>query len=151
MTKLIVDFNTLSKEELIDIMYHYDNYIQNANDNSLFSDDWKPMCIHEFWTNEYQEILEDTLKYNRIEMPIDEKYPCIAGYELGKAMYDMYIEPYADPSVTTIIVFPKHINTVSSSYVQGFMHAVGKDKFNEQFLIEGNNEFVNKFNERINF
>lgn len=46
----------LNKEELLDLIYAYDRYIQdNAENNESFGTDWMPVCINEFYDNEYQQ------------------------------------------------------------------------------------------------
>ena len=49
----------LSKNELLDLIIEYDKYIQeNINENEGFGRDWFPVCINEFYDNEYQELNE---------------------------------------------------------------------------------------------
>ena len=49
----------LSKEELLDLLKEYDMYIQDANDDNRYKDGWYPVCLDEFYENEYQDILEN--------------------------------------------------------------------------------------------
>lgn len=49
----------LTRDELADLLREYDNYIQQANEEDLYHSGWKPVCIREFYMNEYQEILEE--------------------------------------------------------------------------------------------
>lgn len=49
----------LTKKELLDVVKEYDDYIQSANDDNLYTSGWRPVCIDEFYNNEYQLILED--------------------------------------------------------------------------------------------
>lgn len=44
----------LTKDELLSLINIYNNYIQDANDNNLYTDDWKPVCIEEFYQNDYK-------------------------------------------------------------------------------------------------
>ena len=44
----------LTKDELVSLINSYNNYIQNANDSNLYNDDWKPVCIEEFYQNDYK-------------------------------------------------------------------------------------------------
>lgn len=46
--------NILNKEELIELIKAYDGYIQDANDGELYSDEWKPVCINEFYENDFE-------------------------------------------------------------------------------------------------
>jgi hypothetical protein len=44
----------LSKKELIDLLIEYDKYIYN--DNEWWNGDRQPVCLTEFYFNEYEEI-----------------------------------------------------------------------------------------------
>ena len=50
--------NELSKEELLDVIRMYDHYIQDANEEDRYADGWYPVCIEEFYENDYKEIKE---------------------------------------------------------------------------------------------
>lgn len=50
---------SLPKAELINLINHYDSYIQDANTKNSYEYGWRPVCINEFYDNEYQEILEN--------------------------------------------------------------------------------------------
>lgn len=52
------DFNDLTKENLLDLLDEYDKYIQEANESNRYAEGWFPVCLHEFYDCEYQEILE---------------------------------------------------------------------------------------------
>lgn len=45
----------ITKEELLELIRAYDNYIQDANDGELYSDGWRPVCIEEFYYNDFEE------------------------------------------------------------------------------------------------
>lgn len=49
----------LTNEELLDLLFCYDNYIQDANDEDSYRSGWRPVCVREFYDNEYQLILEE--------------------------------------------------------------------------------------------
>lgn len=49
----------LTSKELLDLLYCYDEYIQDANDEDRYREGWLPVCINEFYDNEYQIILEE--------------------------------------------------------------------------------------------
>ena len=44
-----------TKEELLDILYAYDRYIQKANEENYYLEGWFPVCINEFYDCEFQE------------------------------------------------------------------------------------------------
>lgn len=51
------NFNKLSKEELIKLLYAYDEYIKDiVDDLPLEKVDRVPVCISEFYQNDYQLI-----------------------------------------------------------------------------------------------
>jgi len=50
---------SLDRAELMDLLNEYDKYIQTANDEDYFASGWRPVCLAEFFDNEYQEILEN--------------------------------------------------------------------------------------------
>jgi hypothetical protein len=49
-----MNFNNLDKDELAALLFAYDEYIQNANEDDRFSDGWYPVCISEFYDCEFQ-------------------------------------------------------------------------------------------------
>lgn len=51
--------SNLTKQELIDLIYSYDKYIQDANNNNRYFEGWFPVCVNEFYEWEYQEETED--------------------------------------------------------------------------------------------
>ena len=53
-----INYATIGKRELIELLKEYDLYIQNANDENLYESGWFPVCINEFFDCEFQEILE---------------------------------------------------------------------------------------------
>ena len=48
------DFNELSKEELLDIIWAYDDYVQQV----ITENEGEPVCLLEFVNNDYQEMQE---------------------------------------------------------------------------------------------
>lgn len=52
----VSDLSSSVKTMLIDA---YDEYIQYANDEDLYSSGWRPVCIEEFLNNEFLFILKD--------------------------------------------------------------------------------------------
>lgn len=37
----------------------YNDYIQDANDDDKFAGGWRPVCVGEFYGNEFQEIIKN--------------------------------------------------------------------------------------------
>lgn len=50
--------NELPKEELIDILAEYDDYLEQAREQDWFHQGWRPVSVAEFYHNEYQMVLE---------------------------------------------------------------------------------------------
>ncbi len=48
----IMNWENLDRHELIDFIKAYDQYIELHRD--LFLEGWQPVCIAEFYDNEYQ-------------------------------------------------------------------------------------------------
>lgn len=53
------ELKDLSKKELLHLIESYDSYIQDANDEDLYTEGWRPACIEEFYTEQYQEFYLD--------------------------------------------------------------------------------------------
>lgn len=51
----ILILNYLSKEQLIDLLIKYNDYIQEANEENHYQEGWFPVSIYEFYENEYKE------------------------------------------------------------------------------------------------
>lgn len=45
----------LNASDLFELIEAYNEYIEDANENDLYSTGWKPVCIEEFYNNEFQE------------------------------------------------------------------------------------------------
>lgn len=56
----------LDKEELLELLKEYDEYIQEANDENRYADGWFPVCISEFYDNEYEEQSDSLLGYEPV-------------------------------------------------------------------------------------
>lgn len=48
----------LSRDKFEDVVESYDRYIQDANENDYYSDGWRPVCLEEYYSNEYNEDME---------------------------------------------------------------------------------------------
>ena len=46
----------MSREMLIKLIYAYDDYIQNANDDDRYADGFKPVCVAEYIDCEFFEM-----------------------------------------------------------------------------------------------
>jgi len=45
----------ISREELLALLAAYDEYIQDANDEDKFEGGWRPVCLNEFFDNEWED------------------------------------------------------------------------------------------------
>jgi len=52
--KIVTDYEELDKNELIDLLKAYNNYIIEHTDDMLH-EEWIPVCIREFFDNEFLE------------------------------------------------------------------------------------------------
>lgn len=50
--------NKIGKEELVALLDAYDTYIQEANDENRFDEGWRPVCVMEFYDNEFKELFQ---------------------------------------------------------------------------------------------
>lgn len=58
----------ITKGELLALLKEYNKYIQDANDEQKYDTGWRPVCIDEFYDNEWSEFKEDEkLKGNDYE------------------------------------------------------------------------------------
>jgi len=58
-----IPWETISREEALELLREYDIYIQEANDEDKFESGWRPVCINEFYDNEWRDILEQLGPY----------------------------------------------------------------------------------------
>lgn len=56
-----MDLEKMSKEEIEALLSEYDKYIQTANEEDKYSTGWKPVCLAEFYDNEFQEIMREIM------------------------------------------------------------------------------------------
>lgn len=53
------NIGTLDAEELLDLLYAYDAYIQEANDEDKYETGWRPVCLREFYDCEFHYHFDD--------------------------------------------------------------------------------------------
>lgn len=86
---------------------------------------------------------------NRIILNFDKTLIGIAGFQFGKTTFEKQVAPYYKKNEKNILVFPKELQTVAISFVQGFFYnLLEKDTLNtvlSEIEIEGNPNFVEKF------
>ena len=59
-----MNLDQIPKKELILLLIEYDKYINEANEEDKYKTGWKPVCIAEFYDNEFQEWLEEIKRGN---------------------------------------------------------------------------------------
>jgi len=47
-------FDFLTKKELIELLFAYDRYIQECNDENRYFNGYYPVCIEEFFYNDFE-------------------------------------------------------------------------------------------------
>ena len=57
-----MNLKEISKEELIALISEYDSYIQEANEQEKYDTGWKPVCIAEFYGNEFRLWKEEIMR-----------------------------------------------------------------------------------------
>lgn len=86
---------------------------------------------------------------NKIILKFDNTLTAIAGYEYGEEIFKNQVEKNYKIGEENIIEFPKEIESVAISFVQGFLKEPlrrnGVDKTLSELKIVGNKKFVNKF------
>ena len=55
----MANVKTIPRMELHALLDAYNEYIQDANEENKYEDGWKPVCINEFYDNEWLEILRN--------------------------------------------------------------------------------------------
>lgn len=83
----------------------------------------------------------------KIELKIDKKFTCIAGYQYGAEIYEKQVKPYFNGTEKIEIRFPDHIEVVAVSFVQGFISGMlrlfpGKNKLLELLTLKSNDDFL---------
>lgn len=91
-----------------------------------------------------------------INLKFSKSITRIAGNPFGKEIYENQIKDNMDLENVNKIIFPKSINGVSISFVQGLMYDIvekkGKQYFKEHFILFSENRVVNdKLQKSIDF
>lgn len=47
-------FENFGQEDLLELLVAYDKYIQEANDDDKYQNGWRPVCINEFYDNDFE-------------------------------------------------------------------------------------------------
>ena len=61
----------IKEEHLRELLKEYDYYIQQANEEDKYKTGWKPVCIMEFYNNEFQEI--DITRFLKMLLELSEE------------------------------------------------------------------------------
>lgn len=88
-------------------------------------------------------------------MAFDYRIDKLAGYSLGKEVYNSQVKDLVDFRGVVTVAFPPNIKDIAISFVQGFVEAVFESKSKESFFdilkIEGNDKVVKKFTQYVLF
>lgn len=81
-----------------------------------------------------------------IKLDFDESINGLAGYKLGQKVFNKQIKKYLDYNTINKIIFPKNIERVSISFIQGFskkiVDIIGKSNVDKYIIIESNSEYL---------
>lgn len=81
-----------------------------------------------------------------VELVFDKSQTRLAGFPFGEITYKEQVQNIVNESgyEQIKIIFPKQIEKVASSFVQGFfselINTIGYDKIEKQFMIEASNQ-----------
>lgn len=88
---------------------------------------------------------------NKIELKFNKTLSSIAGYELGEEIYNTQVKDFYKKGEENIIVFPKEIERVAISFIQGFIagliEEVGYTNMLNELKVEGQDRVVKRFYE----
>lgn len=85
----------------------------------------------------------------RVELDFPKTSSGLAGFTYGKNIYQEQVAiKYTDTSETLLLVFPKNIKRVASSFVQGFfsllIEEIGYEGIKERLKVEDNGSDLEK-------
>ena len=84
----------------------------------------------------------------RIELKVDKTVTRLAGYSLGKKMYEDQMKKYIDLSEPFVLVFPNNIKKLASSFIQGMfgelVEIIGISGIERQIEVESINSKMKK-------
>jgi hypothetical protein len=118
--------NDLPKDELIDLIYEYDKYLEYARENDLFHTGWTPVCIAEFYDVEFSIVMEERVTRDQA----DDEGPAHPGWTTMPKVLDLettYDEFTTIPPNTVIpgvgIVAPEE--SAEDDTIKGTSHPYG--------------------------
>lgn len=96
------------------------------------------------------------MESKKITLNLDKTLPYIAGNTYGERVFTEQVEKDFDGESPITIIFPKYIEGVAISFIQGFMakmvERIGREKTIELLDIEAGTEFLtNKIKKDIYF
>lgn len=94
------------------------------------------------------------MEKNYIELSFNKTLTGLAGNPFGQFIYKEQVAPKLRTDTMNVIVFPKQIEDIAISFIQGFfkeiMNEYGYDRLREMIEVQAGSEFVvNKIWENI--
>lgn len=91
----------------------------------------------------------------KIMLSFNKTLTRLAGNSFGREVYDIQVKDNINFKEMNIIEFPKEIEDIAISFVQGFTQGIfeniNKDEFSKFFTIKGNQKVIDKFNRSVYF
>ena len=87
------------------------------------------------------------MEYNIIKLSFDKKLTMLAGRDYAHDIYYNQVFNSVRLNAKNIITFPSHIESVASSFINGFIEAtdIRPEKFCKYFSIDANDRVRNAF------
>ncbi|WP_154826776.1 hypothetical protein [Clostridium butyricum] len=93
------------------------------------------------------------MENNKIELKFSNTITRLAGNPYGVQVYSEQVKSRIEYNKINIIVFPKYIEDIAISFVQGFtldiFNSISKDEFYNYFNIVGSEKVQEKFRKAI--
>lgn len=85
---------------------------------------------------------------NKIEIKVDKTLNNLAGNRFGRSIYQEQIKADIDENATNVVVLPKQIEDIASSFIQGMYSELsekyGRERALDMMVLQSENEEVAK-------
>lgn len=83
-------YDNFKQEDLVDLLKAYDSYVSTAADAGLLTSGWTPVCVEEFYDNEYQNVWKQGESFDYL---YDYQYYMFDSTKNESKSFDMEEEP----------------------------------------------------------